>query len=399
MKQSLYRMPATAAALAILLAACGGGSGSSDSAVSSSPSPSSTPGSAGTLTATDSTTGAATTTQAGTGGTGDATATNTAANSATNAAAPASNAATAATGSTANDSPAGAAAGTAAAAPASAPVTQTEALTAAGINGALLAGLLDQVSGMAGMRSTPAAGSSSSVHGPRENAADAPYITTLVRLDPFNYSSERIANTAYDRLVYHPLDGQAEFQLGNAVQGRDGNKQATLPFRTMQLSVPFSASATQVSLGQYLTLGTGPTLTTYDKETDPAKTSEALSASAAYTVQKDQRIPFGTVAQWNGPGGSVKLEVAQCSLVALNGDQVDTSQPVQQGVETCWDVNLPNMKRRTCHAWQVPASESNGMQGTLATMVFHGIADDRSTYAGENGVRYWVEGGHRCQGR
>lgn len=329
MSQSTFRTPLTATALLVLMTACGGGGGSTEKAVSSSPA---APGSAvATVTAN---TGTSTSTSSSSTGTV----------SATEISASTAASATLATGPISSD----------------------------GISGQVLAAMLDQKVGDPGPRWTPAASPAESRTGAAIENPAAPLLQVTQSLTPSNYRASTV-NSPYADSTYAPLAGSSTYRLFTEVLGRWGNTDATIPYTTLVMNIGVSADAQQLTLAQTMTVQTGPTFANWNTRTGQADQAITLSADSAYTVAKSGLIPFNRpLKQWSSGEYHVQLMV----LRGKNGSQA----------ESCWNFNLPNVKRLICNGWDVPGSLPEIRPAETLNI---SVVDDRSTYTGESGQLYW----------
>ncbi|MDO5101378.1 MAG: hypothetical protein Q4D91_00500 [Lautropia sp.] len=398
-----WRVPMTAAALALILSACGGGSsGSSDRSVSSSPEApsagSSNPGS----------------TTPGSTGAGDA-----------NGSAGSGGSQIADGGSTPNtgntpgsNGGAGTDANTTPTPPAQPPAPQTtdQLISAAGISGAALLSMLDQELNRAWPLDTPTTSPADGRHGWfLENGLMQPGVTTYVSLAPqLNYTyTPRPNGNPYPNITYEPLNGSTTYWLRSYVQFRGGrNKQSTVPYRELSLTVPLQVDAQQITIGDLLSVKTGPTLAN-PRADDPQndKTEHPVvdfKAETAYTVPKNGLIPFGQVLkQWNGADGQrVQLVLeGRCDLLEdqydpdVTGFNPGPNPVAKSGAELCWHVDMSNVKRKLCFMFQMPAPAEDAANNYVSIPMMHEIIDDRSVYAGETGTKYWRQGRYRCQGK
>lgn len=398
-----WRVPMTAAALALILSACGGdGGGSSDRNVSSSPdAPSAgntTPGSSGG--------------SAGSGGSDGSS--GTAGNQHANGASTPGDSSTGATpGAGAGNSGSGGASGSGSNPTPPAPQTTDQLISAAGISGAALLSMLDQQQNRAWPLDTPTSSPADGRHGWfLEDVISQPGVTTYVSLAPqLNYTFTPQPNgNPYPLITYEPLNGSTTYWLKSYVQFRGGRStRSTVPYRELSLTVPLKADAQQMTIGETLDIKAGPTLANArpdDPKNDKTEhPSLALKADSAYTVPRNGLIPFGQVLkQWKASDGqqvSLVLE-GRCDLLEdqytpdATGFNAGPDPVALPGAELCWHIDVATVKRKLCFMYQIPAPADDARAGYVSVPMMHEIIDERSAYAGETGTKYWRQGRYRC---
>ena len=98
------------------------------------------------------------------------------------------------------------------------------------------------------------------------------------------------------------------------------------------------------------------------------------TADSDLTIRNGALVPFGVLKEWKE--GNLSYQI-----LLVRGDQ-----PGQ--AKLCWNTHLQHVKRLHCTVWNVP---SNFRQGTMMKVQQY-VADDRSTYEGEKGTSYWRAG-------
>lgn len=329
MSQLRLRTPLTAAALALLLAACGGGSGGNpDQAVSNSPNaPSVSNGLGSSL---DNTT--------------DIGASNTSGQQVTPAA----------------------------------PQLTTSAISTAGISGAVLATLLDQpvINLGAGPGVPNYASPTATLGGKKIDDSKGPFITSGQWTDPsFLTTDPTQANNPYHTGLYQPAQGEFTYHHGMSVQNRYRlSHEAAIAFVEQDLKTRLSIIGDTLTLNQPLSVALA-TIShpngQYQKRDE--RTLSLPPAAASRSVSFNHLVPFGQVVQsWQAGTESVQL-------IVRKGNDVDE-------VQLCWNTNLASVKRLFCRQHEVPANWTRGQQLKYDS---HVIDDDRSAMAGETGHLYW----------
>lgn len=404
-----WRVPMTAAALALILSACGGGGdggGSSDRNVSSSPDAPSAGNTAPGSSAGSSGSGGS----AGSGGTAGN-------QNANGTSTPGNGSAGITPGAGGGDAGSGGASSGSGSNPTPpTPPTTDQLISAAGISGAALLSMLDQELNRAWPLDTPTTSAADGRHGWfLDDGLAQPDVTTYVSLMPrLNYTeTPRPNGSPYPIITYEPLNGSTTYSLRSYVQFRGGrNKRSTVPYRELSLTVPLKADAQQITIGETLSITAGPTFANTNPD-DPKNdktehTSIEFKAESAYAVPKNGLIPFGQVLkQWKASDGQqVSLVVeGRCDLLQ---DQYTPDAPgfhagpnpvALSGAEICWHIDMTTVKRKLCFMYQIPAPAKDAADGYVSIPMVHEIIDERSAYAGESGTKYWRQGRYRCQGK
>lgn len=242
--------------------------------------------------------------------------------------------------------------------------------------------MLDHKLGAAGPRATPMALPADGRRGAYADDPAMPKITTHIRLEPTNYVEKPSASPYGPVMAYKPLLGASSYELDSYVQGRDGNSNATVAYTELKVKLGLSADQSKLTLAPTLTVTTGPTKPVFALQDDPRDPPVTLTAASAKEIGRKALVAFNMpVQQWNGPNGQF------VQLLVLKGQDDDEA-------ESCWNFNLDKVKRLVCHSWDVPKTWNADSQVEIES---HGIEDDRSTYAGESGKRFWRECKGRCE--
>ena len=382
-----YRVPVTAAALAILLAACGSGSSHDDSHVDTK--------------ALSGTTPAATTkhaTKADAAQAGDTEQANAAAQAGdaaqaanTTQTADAAQAAAAAPASPANAesaaAPATDASGTISSATAAnrtavadtaeaSTVTQaapqTTPISAAGVRGDALLTMLDQkgclnlhhATSYNGTRVTtgqplelpePRADTDLNPNNYQKTTPNSPGL-----LSPFAALGNIICDTQYYQ--YHAAaPGEYSLSVGSGPHPRHQylGEKILRPFNSQGISVPLTVTADSASLADVVSVGAGK--------------PSIGGVGAPFSFRLDGVASYGLLKQWGSQVGNL------AKLLLLKGDS-------DQQAKLCWNIEQPRAKRLQCVVWQAPANWQRGQQ---LQVVDQYLVDDRSVYEGEKGFEYW----------
>lgn len=381
-----YRVPVTAAALAILLAACGSGSSHDDSHVDTK--------------ALSGTTPAATTkhaTKADAAQTGDTEQANTAAQAGdaaqaanTTQTADAAQAAAAAPASPANAesaaAPATDASGTISSATAAnrtavadtaeaSTVTQaapqTAPISAAGVRGDALLTMLDQkgclnlhhATSYNGTRVTtgqplelpePRADTDLNPNNYQKTTPNSPGL-----LSPFAALGNIICDTQYYQ--YHAAaPGEYSLSVGSGPHPRHQylGEKILREFNNQSISASLTVTADSASLADAVSVGAGK--------------PSIGGVGAPFSFRLDGVASYGLLKQWGSQVGNL------AKLLLLKGDS-------DQQAKLCWNIEQPRARRLQCVVWQAPANWKRGQQ---LQVVDQYLVDDRSVY-GEKGFAYW----------
>ena len=381
-----YRVPVTAAALAILLAACGSGSSHDDSHVDTKALSGTTPA-ATTKHATKADAAQAGDTEqanaaAQAGDAAQAANTTQAADAAqTAAAAPASpanaeSAAAPATDASGTISSATAANRTAVADTAEASTVtqaapQTAPISAAGVRGDALLTMLDQKGCLTLHQATSYNGTRVTTGQPLElpePRADTDlnpnnYQKTTPNspglLSPFAALGNIICDTQYYQ--YHAAaPGEYSLSVGSGPHPRHQylGEKILRPFNSQGISVPLTVTADSASLADVVSVGAGK--------------PSIGGVGAPFSFRLDGVASYGLLKQWGSQVGNL------AKLLLLKGDS-------DQQAKLCWNIEQPRARRLQCVVWQAPANWKRGQQ---LQVVDQYLVDDRSVY-GEKGFVYW----------
>ena len=383
-----YRVPMTAAALAILLAACGSGSSHDDSHVDTKALSGTTPA-ATTKHATKADAAQAGDTEQANAAAqaGDAAqaanATQTTGTAQAAAAAPASpanaeSAAAPATDASGTISSATAANRTAVADTAEASTVtqaapQTAPISAAGVRGDALLTMLDQkgclnlhhATSYNGTRVTtgqplelpePRADTDLNPNNYQKTTPNSPGL-----LSPFAALGNIICDTQYYQ--YHAAaPGEYSLSVGSGPHPRHQylGEKILREFNNQSISASLTVTADSASLGDVVT---SPT---HDGK------SQISGVGAPFSFRLDGAVSYGLLKQWGSQVGNL------AKLLLLKGDS-------DQQAKLCWNIEQPRARRLQCVVWQAPANWQRGQQ---LQVVDQYLVDDRSVY-GEKGFVYW----------
>lgn len=381
-----YRVPVTAAALAILLAACGSGNSNdgsnADTKALSDTTPAATAKHASKADAAQAgdTAQANTAAQAGdaaqaanTAQTADAAQAATAAPAssanAESAAAPATDASGTISSATAANRTA--VADTAEASTVTQAAPQTAPISAAGVRGdALLTMLdqkgcltLDQATSYNGTRVTtgqplelpePRADTDLNPNNYQKTTPNSPGL-----LSPFAALGNIICDTQYYQ--YHAAaPGEYSLSVGSGPHPRHQylGEKILREFNNQSISASLTVTADSASLADAVSVGAGK--------------PSIGGVGAPFSFRLDGVASYGLLKQWGTQVGDL------AKLLLLKGDS-------DQQAKLCWNIERPDTKRLQCVVWQAPANWQRGQQ---LQVVDQYLVDDRSVY-GEKGFAYW----------
>ena len=371
-----YRLgaPLTAAALSLLLAACGSGSDGSDSSlrtVSSSPR---TPVASTTGTTADSTTstGAASQTDTGTT-TGSAGATDTVAESGTNTSTGASTGSASARG--ANGTTNNGSASTAAA-----------LISSAGVRGDVLMTMLDQVPCHQDLSETRA------VDGPAYPRSQNEVSDAKIQfsLDPSTYKENPdfkwppngaiFLSRPCNAFLYQPAKpGTYVLNVASYAFSRTQPVNLNKGFNNIALTPQLTVTARGASLSANMAASAQRDRNPYPDNVQatlkPENEDATLKADSAFAFKLSDTVAFTNVLkQWRSGQSTVQL-----MLLPGQTDQA----------KLCWNIDMQIVKRLQCQVWQVPA---NWKRGQELKEVDQYVVDDRTVYPNESGARYFRTG-------
>ena len=381
-----YRVPVTAAALAILLAACGSGNSNdgsnADTKALSDTTPAATAKHASKADAAQAgdTAQANTAAQAGdaaqaanTAQTADAAQAATAAPAssanAESAAAPATDASGTISSATAANRTA--VADTAEASTVTRATPQTAPISAAGVRGDALLTMLDQKGCLTLDRATSYNGTRVTTGKPLElpePRADTDlnpnnYQKTTPNspglLSPFAALGNIICNTKYYQ--YHAAaPGEYSMSVGSGPHPRHQylGEKILREFNNQSISASLTVTADSASLADAVSVGAGK--------------PSIGGVGAPFSFRLDGVASYGLLKQWGSQVGNL------AKLLLLKGDS-------DQQAKLCWNIEQPRARRLQCVVWQAPANWQRGQQ---LQVVDQYLIDDRSVY-GEKGFVYW----------
>ncbi|MBF1247517.1 MAG: hypothetical protein HXM45_06455 [Lautropia mirabilis] len=381
-----YRVPVTAAALAILLAACGSGNGhdgsNADTKALSDTTPAATAKHATKADAAQAgdTAQANTAAQAGDAAqAADATQTTGAAQAA--AAVPASSANAESAAAPATDASGTISAATAANRTAVADTAEASTVTqaapqaapisAAGVRGdALLTMLdqkgcltLDQATSYNGTRVTtgqplelpePRADTDLNPNNYQKTTPNSPGL-----LSPFAALGNIICDTQYYQ--YHAAaPGEYSLSVGSGPHPRHQylGEKILREFNNQSISASLTVTADSASLADAVSVGAGK--------------PSIGGVGTPFSFRLDGVASYGLLKQWGSQVGNL------AKLLLLKGDS-------DQQAKLCWNIEQPRARRLQCVVWQAPANWKRGQQ---LQVVDQYLVDDRSVY-GEKGFVYW----------
>ena len=382
-----YRVPLTAAALAILLAACGSGNSNdgthADTKALSDTTPAATAkhatkadeaqagdtAQANTAAQAGDAAQAANTTQAADAAQAAAAAPASPAN-AESAAAPATDASGTISSATAANRTA--IADTAEASTVTQAAPQTAPISAAGVRGDALLTMLDQKGCLTLHQATSYNGTRVTTGQPLElpePRADTDlnpnnYQKTTPNspglLSPFAALGNIICDTQYYQ--YHAAaPGEYSLSVGSGPHPRHQylGEKILRPFNSQGISVPMTVTADSASLADVVSVGAGK--------------PSIGGVGAPFSFRLDGVASYGLLKQWGSQVGNL------AKLLLLKGDS-------DQQAKLCWNIEQPRAKRLQCVVWQAPANWQRGQQ---LQVVDQYLVDDRSVYEGEKGFEYW----------
>lgn len=381
-----YRVPLTAAALAILLAACGSGNSNdgthADTKALSDTTPAATAkhatkadeAQAGDTAQANAAAQAGDAAQAA-----DATQTTGAAQAATAAPASSANAESAAapatdasgTISAATAANRTAVADTAEASTVTQAAPQAAPISAAGVRGdALLTMLdqkgcltLDQATSYNGTRVTtgqplelpePRADTDLNPNNYQKTTPNSPGL-----LSPFAALGNIICDTQYYQ--YHAAaPGEYSLSVGSGPHPRHQylGEKILREFNNQSISASLTVTADSASLADAVSVGAGK--------------PSIGGVGAPFSFRLDGVASYGLLKQWGSQVGNL------AKLLLLKGDS-------DQQAKLCWNIEQPRARRLQCVVWQAPANWKRGQQ---LQVVDQYLVDDRSVY-GEKGFVYW----------
>ena len=366
-----YRLgaPLTAAALSLLLTACGSDSGGSDSSlrtVSSSPrAPIS--GTAGTTTDSTAATGATSATDAGST-TGSAGTTDKVAESGTNTSTSTGSASARAANSAANNGSAS---------------TAAALISSAGVRGDVLMTMLDQVPCHQDLSETRA------VDGPAYPRSQNEVSDAKIQfsLDPSTYKANPdfkwppngaiFLSRPCNAFLYQPAKpGTYTLNVASYAFSRTQPVKLNKGFNNIALTPQLTVTASGASLSANMAASAQRDRNPYPENVQatlkPENEDATLKADSAFAFKLSDTVAFSNVLkQWRSGQSTVQL-----MLLPGQTDQA----------KLCWNINMQIVKRLQCQVWQVPA---NWKRGQELKEVDQYIVDDRTVYPNERGVRYF----------
>ena len=381
-----YRLPLTAAALAILLAACGSGNSNdgthADTKALSDTTPAATAKHATKADAAQAgdTAQANAAAQAGDAAqAADATQTTGAAQAATAAPASSANAESAAapatdasgTISAATAANRTAVADTAEASTVTQAAPQAAPISAAGVRGDALLTMLDQKGCLTLDQATSYNGTRVTTGQPLE----LPEPRADTDLNPNNYQKTTpnspglqspfaaLNNIICDAQYYQyhaAAPGEYSLSVGSGPHPRHQylGEKILREFNNQSISASLTVTADSASLADAVSVGAGK--------------PSIGGVGAPFSFRLDGVASYGLLKQWGSQVGNL------AKLLLLKGDS-------DQQAKLCWNIEQPRARRLQCVVWQAPANWKRGQQ---LQVVDQYLIDDRSVY-GEKGFVYW----------
>lgn len=381
-----YRVPVTAAALAILLAACGSGNSNdgthADTKALSDTTPAATAKHATKADAAQAgdTAQANAAAQAGDAAqAADATQTTGAAQAATAAPASSANAESAAapatdasgTISAATAANRTAVADTAEASTVTQAAPQAAPISAAGVRGDALLTMLDQKGCLTLDQATSYNGTRVTTGQPLE----LPEPRADTDLNPNNYQKTTpnspgllspfaaLGNIICDAQYYQyhaAAPGEYSLSVGSGPHPRHQylGEKILREFNNQSISASLTVTADSASLADAVSVGAGK--------------PSIGGVGAPFSFRLDGVASYGLLKQWGSQVGNL------AKLLLLKGDS-------DQQAKLCWNIEQPRARRLQCVVWQAPANWKRGQQ---LQVVDQYLVDDRSVY-GEKGFVYW----------
>ena len=143
-----------------------------------------------------------------------------------------------------------------------------------------------------------------------------------------------------------------------------------------KVDYPLTVTEDQVVIGAQVKLLLGEDLNytwRHGQSLKEGRKEETLLNGTARGYQRQTRVPFGVLNQWQDADGN------NLRLLLIRGDKANE-------VRLCTHLNSSLAKRLHCVTWQVP---SNWRWGKELVGGRHYLVDDRSVYAGESGFMFW----------
>lgn len=374
--KGLIRTPLSATALAFLLAACGGGSGgTTEKAVSSSPTAPSSTSNANAGAATGASASSTTNVNISTGSTSTApgnragTGNNPANPSATAASNPAPGASSPTTPGAADNGSQTSPAQSSTPASTPTPAQPIALVSAAGVRGDVLLGMLSQKPCKGAWLSPVKADDGSFLsEGFHSIVSDSHMGNYSIRPDT---NTTGFANTlGCNYQDYNPITpGKHAYHHGQTVFAKFYRTPRDFVF--LYASLETQVGTEEVSLSRLIEVGGFGFV--------KAKFEQQLQAPTDYTFRLDALIPFGDVHQWSAPNPQDASKPLFDKLMLLKG-----AGP--RDVRLCWNTDLVEVKRLQCMGWRI---QENWKAGTELINLGQTLIEDRSVYPDESGFAHW----------
>ena len=178
-------------------------------------------------------------------------------------------------------------------------------------------------------------------------------------LSPFAALGNIICDTQYYQ--YHAAaPGEYSLSVGSGPHPRHQylGEKILREFNNQSISASLTVTADSASLADAVSVGAGK--------------PSIGGVGAPFSFRLDGVASYGLLKQWGSQVGNL------AKLLLLKGDS-------DQQAKLCWNIEQPRARRLQCVVWQAPANWKRGQQ---LQVVDQYLIDDRSVY-GEKGFVYW----------
>lgn len=178
-------------------------------------------------------------------------------------------------------------------------------------------------------------------------------------LSPFAALGNIICDTQYYQ--YHAAaPGEYSLSVGSGPHPRHQylGEKILREFNNQSISASLTVTADSASLADAVSVGAGK--------------PSIGGVGAPFSFRLDGVASYGLLKQWGSQVGNL------AKLLLLKGDS-------DQQAKLCWNIEQPRARRLQCVVWQAPANWKRGQQ---LQVVDQYLVDDRSVY-GEKGFVYW----------
>ncbi len=178
-------------------------------------------------------------------------------------------------------------------------------------------------------------------------------------LSPFAALGNIICDTQYYQ--YHAAaPGEYSLSVGSGPHPRHQylGEKILREFNNQSISASLTVTADSASLADAVSVGAGK--------------PSIGGVGAPFSFRLDGVASYGLLKQWGSQVGNL------AKLLLLKGDS-------DQQAKLCWNIEQPRSRRLQCVVWQAPANWKRGQQ---LQVVDQYLVDDRSVY-GEKGFVYW----------